>query len=321
MALHGNPAWIKEVNDWIAKYMKGGTTEYAKFLEREHYYRGLKLEELSKPHAEGRHPFTVGFSAAGDCSRIPQLAALGYEQTHSAGTKMTFHLGHTCEATIYALMEAVGTWDIEATQNELSIPGDYPFPLAQTRSDGTVVRKDTRIRYAFSGKTDDMKMSIPGFKGKPAKRKGFTALPLDGVKSNYTVQSWLECYAAKPRLDNALVFVLSKGFIPAFETDDDIMKEMGSAVVWMCAVEAQHDVVENSILPSMRNRQRELVAKVAGDGRFWDKEIMGYRPADPRVDNKKVNGHAWDRCKWSTGECSMREACLAEYAKRAGKVA
>jgi len=314
MTLHGNPQFIKEVNDWIGAHMRGGDTEYAKFLEREHYYRGLKLAELSQEHAPDRHPFTLGASGAGDCTRKPELVATGVIRHWSPGFLMTFHLGQALESTIYALIEAVGTWEIESTQSKVLIGGDYDFPLIDTASDGVIIRKDTRNRYALSGKTDDFKMSIPGYRGKPPKRKGFSALPLDGVKGNYLVQSWLECYGSTPRLDGALNFTLSKGFIPAFETEDKIMREMGSAVVWLCEVPANHLAVEQFILPTLREVQRNMVNGVVGDGRLYDKESGLYRPIDSRKSGKEL-GWDWDRCKWSTGECDMRKACLAAYGK------
>ena len=314
MTLHGNPQWIKEVNDWIGAHMRGGDTEYAVFLEREHYYRGLKLGELSKGHAMDRHPHTFGVAGAGDCTRKPQLAALGAERKFGAGFLMTFHLGHTLESTIYALLEATGKWDILSTQEDIEIPGDFPFPLFATKSDGIVARKDTKARYALSGKTDDFKMG--GFFRGKATRKGFGALGVEGVKGTYLVQSWLECYGAKPRLDNAVNFTLSKGFVPAYETEDPIMKELGSAVVWMCDIPAHHGAVERFILPVWRQKQREMVNGEVGDGVLYDKESGMFKPIDSRKSGKDL-GWDWDRCKWSTGACDMREACMAAYTGKA----
>jgi len=192
-------------------------------------------------------------------------------------------------------------------QAEVTIPGDYDFPLFHSWTDGIVERGG--VRYSLSVKTMGYKSSS-AFRGKVT-RRGFTALPFEGKSEQWRAQSQLEMYGL--HVDHNLTVVLAKDYMEVFETEDPYCREIGSAVVWADVMEADTAWVEGFVIPTWKKAQRELVEGRLPDGAILDKDSGTFKPTDPRVDNKKAHGWDWDRCKWSTGECDMRKACLAAY--------
>ena len=302
---HGTPEITKEINEAM-RGLVGGTEPYARIMARVQHYMPTKLTEMAAAHGSDRHDHTFGLSGAGGCVRKAQLAAMGERITFSPGKLFTFAIGHLLEPFALALLEECG-WTIVEPQAEVVIPGEHGLPLFHSWTDGIIERHDFG-RIALSTKTMGYKNSAL-FRGK-ATRRGFTALPFEGASEAWRAQSQLEMYGLK--LDQALIMVLSKEYMEVFETEDIYMKESGSAVVWTDVMEAQPKWVEAFILPTWREAQRAVLAGELSDGKILHKETGMYRATDPRQDNKK-SGWDWDRCKWSTGACDMRAACMAAY--------
>lgn len=313
MSLHGNAPITKELNAAMGR-LKGGTEAYARIAARVKRYVTTKLDEMAASHASGRHGKSFGLSGAGSCVRKAVLGAQGVKVDFSPGKLWQFAIGHFHEPWALALLEEIG-FEVVEPQAEVTIPGDYDFPLFHSWTDGIVQRDG--VRYALSTKTMGYKSSSL-FRGK-ATRRGFTALPFEGASESWRAQSSLEMYGLG--LDKALIVVLAKDYMEVFETEDPYCREIGSAVVWADVLEANTMWVESFVLPTWKAAQKALVEGRTPDGSILDKESGLYKPTDPRVDNKKENGFDWDRCRWTTGQCDMRDACLAAYVKAAGRVA
>ena len=309
MSIHGTPEITKEINAVMGE-MYGGSPVYARLVERVQRHVTAKLPEMAAKHGGDRDAMSFGLSGAGSCVRKAQLERLGHVTTFSPGKLWQFAIGHYHEPWALALLEEIG-FEIVSAQAEVTIPGEHGMPLFHSWTDGIIRRNgDT---YALSTKTMGMKSSSL-FRGK-ATRRGFTALPFEGASESWRAQSQLEMYGLG--LDKALIVVLSKDYLQVFEDEDPYMKENGSAVVWTDVMEAQPKWVESFILPTWRAAQLAVLAGGLSDGAILQKESGTYRPTDPRVDNKKEHGWDWDRCKWSTGCCDARAACLAAYTGKA----
>jgi len=306
MTLYGDPVITKELNAAMGK-LRGGTEAYARIGARVLHYINAKLPEMTGAHAAGRHAQSFGLSGAGACVRKGVLTATGVTVDFSPGKLWQFAIGHFHEPWALALLEEIG-FNVVEPQAEVTIPGDYDFPLFHSWTDGLIKRDEL---YSLSIKTMGMKNSS-SFRGK-VQRRGFVALPFEGKSEQWRAQSQLEMYGLKVKKN--LTVVLSKDYIEAFETEDPYCREIGSAVVWADIMEADTAWVEGFLLPVWKKAQRDMVEGRLPDGAILDKATGLFKPTDPRVDNKKVNGFDWDRCKWSTGECDMRKACLAAYGK------
>ena len=304
MALHGTPEITRELNAVLAE-MRGGTAAYKRLIERVKHYMPAKLDEMAAEHAADRDGASFGLSGAGGCVRKAQIGALGTKTDFSPGKLFTFAIGHLLEPFALAILEEAG-WKIHSTQAEVLIPGDYGQPLFHSWTDGIVGRDDPP--YVLSVKTMGMKSSAL-FRGK-ATRRGFTALPLEGASESWRAQSQLEMYGLG--IDRALVVVLSKEYMEVFETEDPIMQENGSAVIWTDVLHIDRPWIEGFVLPTWKRAQADLIAGRLSPGAALDKATGTYRPLDPRTDNKKA-GWDWDRCKWSTGACDMRKECMAAF--------
>lgn len=297
--MHGNPKITKEINDLVA----GGYLGTQQFLDDVTSFNVAKFDELGRPHGEDRHDMSFGLSGAGACVRKAQLEKLGAKPTHSPGALWTFFLGHYLEASGLALLKGIG-FEIVEPQAEVTIPGDYDFPLLHSWTDGIVQRADVG-RCALSIKTMGYKNSS-NYRGKIT-RRGFTALPFEGPKPTWYVQSQLEGFGLG--LDRSLILVLSKEWIPVFETEDEWMIKSGSAVFWTELLEVRRNWVETFVLPEWRRAQWEIVERgEAGQGRQYDAESGVYADIHPATKNA-VNG--WNMCKWSTGQCDLYDTCLA----------
>lgn len=306
--LHGNPAITKEINAAMGG-LRGGSDAYARIASRVKHYVSAKLDEMAAKHGGGRHAQSFGLSGAGSCVRKSVLAALGAEAEYTPGKLWQFFIGHYHEPVALALLEEIGFKVVEP-QAEVTIPGDYDFPLFHSWTDGIIERNGER--FALSVKTQGYKSSSL-FRGK-ATRRGFTALPFEGMSESWRAQSQLEMYGLG--LKKALIVVLAKDYMEVFEKEDPYCMELGSAVVWADIMEADPAWVEAFVLPTWKRAQRDLVEGRVPDGAILDKDSGLYRPTDPRRDNKK-SGWDWDRCRWSTGQCDLRDACMAAYGTKA----
>lgn len=294
--MQGESKLNKEINTFIAD--KGmDTPEFCQYASD---LTVAKYQELCKPHAEDRDQFTFGLSSAGGCIRAAQLRIMGVPVTHSAGTLFTFRIGHVLEPLGLALLRGIGFKVIEP-QAEVKIWGDNDVALFHSWTDGIVWRADYG-EVALSVKTMGLKNS--GFYRGKATRRGFTALPFEGVKPGWFVQSELEGYGLK--LDRSLVLVMAKEFIQAFETEDEWMQKSGSAVIWTDVLDTNYRWVETIVLPEFQRAQNELLAGKIGCGKQYESDSGTWVEIDPRTKNA-VNG--WNFCKWSTGSCDMFDEC------------
>lgn len=306
MTLHGNAALIHELNAVMGRLV-GGTDDYARIVGRVQHWMNLKLPEMAASHAVGRHPQSFGLSGAGGCVRKAQLGLTGHRAAFSPGKLWQFAIGHFHEPWALALLEEIGFTIVEP-QAEVLIHGEDPgVPLFHSWTDGIIERDG--VRYALSTKTMGYKSSSL-FRGK-ATRRGFTALGFEGISESWRAQSQLEMYGLKT--DQAIVVVLAKDYMEVFETEDPYCRELGSAVVWADVLTAEPRWVEAFVLPTWRAAQKAALAGQLSPGAILHKESGLYRPTDPRQDNKAANGWDWDRCKWTTGQCDMRDSCMAAY--------
>jgi hypothetical protein len=167
------------------KHMWGRYEEYREeFIRNFSDVIGYKISELMEPHQRDLY----GFSTAGGCVRAnyirlqyPEHQELKYYDYH------TFFLGHLIEVTAIASLRTVG-YDVHSFQREVSIP-----PYMRSQIDG--ILSDGPNDYVLSVKSTSYKASVFS-KGKNL-RKGFAALPLEGILGNpsHYVQLQLEMYS------------------------------------------------------------------------------------------------------------------------------
>lgn len=203
-------------------------------------YHDLHADLLREKRAEQREEHSngagFGMSKAGDCMRAAAFKRAGIAGAEPSGSeRATWEIGHSMEVMALALLMASG---FEVTDRQARVRVG-PFESA---IDGVVRSGPVPLPYPLilSVKSSGYKMG--GFaKGRKVERRGFAALPLDGIASQATwyAQSQLEMgvydypleypgaaeMGAWPR--STLFLVVAKDMIKAFE-GDEIMQASGS---------------------------------------------------------------------------------------------
>lgn len=264
------------------KHMWGRYEEYREeFIRNFSDVIGYKISELMEPHQRELY----GFSTAGGCVRAnyirlqyPEHQDLKYYDYH------TFFLGHLIEVTAIASLRTVG-YDVHSFQREVSIP-----PYMRSQIDG--ILSDGPNDYVLSVKSTSYKASVFS-KGKNL-RKGFAALPLEGILGNpsHYVQLQLEMYSLG--IPKGLYLVVAKDIIKAYR-DDQWMQSL----VWYAEeVPLDRAWVENVVLPPLRSAYASgtlpaeawymAPAESKGDKPRWVR--LAVAETDEGGDNKKLVG-------------------------------
>lgn len=203
-------------------------------------YHDLHADLLREKRAEQREEHSngagFGMSKAGDCMRAAAFKRAGIAGAEPSGSeRATWEIGHSMEVMALALLMASG---FEVTDRQARVRVG-PFESA---IDGVVRSGPVPLPYPLilSVKSSGYKMG--GFaKGRKVERRGFAALPLDGIASQATwyAQSQLEMHAWNPGW-KTLFLVVAKDMIKAFE-GDEVMQASGSLTFYAEVV--AHDSV------------------------------------------------------------------------------
>ncbi|MEM2922587.1 MAG: hypothetical protein QXF26_09770 [Candidatus Bathyarchaeia archaeon] len=255
---------------------------------------GQKIDELMMPHQRELY----GFSTAGGCIRAnylrkqyPEHQDLRYWDYH------TFFLGHLIEVTAIASLKALG-YDVRDMQKEVCIP-----PYMRSQIDGIITVNDQD--YVLSIKSTSYKASTFS-KGKNV-RKGFAALPFEGILGNPThyAQIQLEMYAlGVPR---GIYLVVAKDVIKAYR-DDQWMQSL----VWYAEeVPLSRWWVEDILLPPLHeayasgNLPSEALYMVPGDSKGKLPRWVLLSTAEPNEggENKRLVG--FNPCSY----CDVFDIC------------
>lgn len=229
--IHTCKPLVAHLDRWCQEHLgRHDSAEYHEYLE-------IYVRRMLEKHEEKRQEHTnhgyFGMSKAGGCLRAAAYSRAGVKGKPFNGSKrVTFELGHNAEVMALAMLEASGFEVTDAQTMALLEPTHCSY------TDGIVRGGPVDLPYpmALSVKSNGYKASSKGF------RKGFAALPLDGVKKEKTdwyAQIQLEMRALG--LNHGLVLVLAKDMIEAMG-EDSSMQESGSLSIYAEVVPVNHAV-------------------------------------------------------------------------------
>ena len=207
--MHGHEPLIRHLQTWCRDNLPGGSPGRHALHEAWGRHFDAKLAEM-----EGEHDNAglFGMSGAAGCLRANALRRARVPGEPIGGDdRVTFEIGHALESFSLAVLEASG-FTLAGSQLRAEIPG-----VMCSAADGALSAGPVDLPYPVlvSVKTASYKQ---GGKGK---RRGFAALPLDGIAQEHptwSAQAQLEMIAL-PEFKNTLFLVIAKDMIKAYEGD------------------------------------------------------------------------------------------------------
>lgn len=206
--MYGHEATIRHLQSWCRDNYEQGSPGRAVLNEALQRHFLTKLEEQAAPHSNAG---LFGMSSAGGCLRAQALRRASVKGTPAPGDdQVTWELGHLGEVLALATLEAAG-FHLAHVQAPAVIPGVFSSTADAVLADGPV---DLPYPLILSAKTASYKM------GGAKKRRGFAALPLEGIANEngtWSVQAQLEMQALG--MEHVLFLVLAKDMVKQYEGD------------------------------------------------------------------------------------------------------
>lgn len=238
-------AIIRYLEAWCKDHLgHHDSPEYARYHARFQEHLARKREEQAREHSNGG---LFGMSGAAGCLRANALKRARVEGKPMEGdTLVTFEIGHLLECMTLAVLDASG-FKVEDPQRAVELGGVF-----RSAVDGVLTAGPVALPYPLlvSAKTNSYKSSSPPRGNAPAKRYGFAALPLDGVRKaqpSWWVQSQLEMAATG--YTHSLVLVVAKDMIAAFR-GDSVFTASGSLSWYAEVIPAEPTKAESEADPS-----------------------------------------------------------------------
>jgi len=203
--------------------MEADPNQLATFHEAIEARLSTKFLELRAEHSNNGR---FGMSKAGGCTRAAGLKLLGHEgKPFSGATRLTFFMGHMAEVFAISSLDTLG-YNIDGTQALATID-----PMMHSYSDGIITMGDREL--ILSVKSTAYKMS--GKRGKTWVRRGFAELPFGGckvVQPGWWAQMQAEMHGTGRKA--ALLVVVAKDIVKAFEEDDYLGEKGNGSLAWYC---------------------------------------------------------------------------------------
>ena len=269
MSLYAETATVRHLEAWCRDHLgHHDSPEYTRYHARFQEHLTRKREEQAREHSNGG---LFGMSGAAGCLRANALKRARAEGKPMEGdTLVTFEIGHLLECMTLAVLDASG-FKVEDPQRPVELGGVF-----RSAVDGIVTAGPVALPYpvVLSVKTASYKSSSPPRGNAPAKRYGFAALPLDGVRKaqpSWWVQSQLEMAATG--FERSLVVAIAKDMIAAFR-GDSVFTASGS-LSWY----AELIPAEPMSAGYLDRRYRDAKA-LLDDGGLWPQQIppVVYQP-------------------------------------------
>lgn len=206
--MYGHIPTIAHLRDWCAANLRQGSPGRLLLHEAWRRHFAAKLAEQEREHSNSG---LFGMSGAAGCLRAQAFRRAGVEGAPFSGDDLTtFEIGHALESFALAVLEASG-FQLGGSQLPATIPG-----VMSSAADAKLLAGPVDLPYPLllSVKTRAYKQ---GGKGK---RRGFAALPLDGIfeaEPSAWTQSQLEMLALDRQA--SLVLVIAKDVVKVFEGD------------------------------------------------------------------------------------------------------
>jgi hypothetical protein len=197
------------LQDWCARNLPSGSPGRPALHTAWRRHFEAKLAEQEIPHGNAG---LFGMSSAAGCLRANALKRAGIKGAPTPGDDLvTFEIGHALESLALAILEASG-FELAGTQIPAVIDG-----VMSSAADSALLSGPVDLPYPclVSAKTSSYKATQRG------KRRGFAALPLDGVAEahpSWHLQAQLEMRAL-PQYGHVLVLVLAKDMVKVYEGD------------------------------------------------------------------------------------------------------
>lgn len=206
--MYGHEPTIRHLQSWCRDNLKAGSSGRRALNQIMRRNFAEKLEEQDHPHDNAG---LFGMSSAGGCLRAQALRRAGIKGAPAPGDdQVTWELGHLGEVLALSVMEGSG-FAVKEIQAPAVIPGVFSSTADAVLSGGPV---DLPYPLILSVKTASYKM------GGAKKRRGFAALPLEGIANGngtWSVQAQLEMQALD--LQHVLFLVLAKDMVKQYEGD------------------------------------------------------------------------------------------------------
>jgi hypothetical protein len=207
--MYGHELLIRHLQSWCRDNLPKNSPGRHALHEAWGKHFDAKLAEMEAPHDNAG---LFGMSSAAGCLRANALRRAKAPHEPTGGDDMvTFEIGHALESFALAVLEASG-FTLSGSQLRAEIPG-----VMCSAADGALTAGPVDLPYPVlvSVKTASYKQ---GGKGK---RRGFAALPLDGIAQEHptwSAQAQLEMIAL-PEYKHILFLVIAKDMIKAYEGD------------------------------------------------------------------------------------------------------
>lgn len=206
--MYGHEPLIRHLQSWCRDNLPGGSPGRHALHEawRRHF-----AAKLAEQEAEHDNAGLFGMSSAGGCLRAQALRRAGVKGAPAPGDdRVTWEMGHLGEVLALATLEASG-FHLAQVQAPAVIPGVF-----SSKVDGVLYGGPVDLPYPLilSVKTASYKM------GGAKKRRGFAALPLEGIANEngtWSVQAQLEMQALG--MEHVLFLVLAKDMVKQYEGD------------------------------------------------------------------------------------------------------
>lgn len=207
--MYGHEPLIRHLQSWCKDNLPAASPGRHALHEAWGRHFDAKLAEMEVPHDNGG---LFGMSSAAGCLRANALRRARIQGEPLGGDdRVTFEIGHALESFALAVLEASG-FTLSGSQLKAEIPG-----VMCSAADGALTAGPVDLPYPLlvSVKTASYKQ---GGKGK---RRGFAALPLDGIAQEHptwSAQAQLEMLAL-PEFKNVLFLVIAKDMVKVYEGD------------------------------------------------------------------------------------------------------
>lgn len=313
---YGHPL-ARQMEDWWRDH--AGCHDDAAWHTYLDNYDALFRTKLDELRAEHTNNGRFGMSKASGCLRAVGLKFLGHPaEPFSGSTLATFHIGHLLELMAIATVQAMG-YTTRGTQAPVMVE-DFMHSyhdeiIEDLDGDGPAVLSVKTSAYKMSGlKRGGNKTNASDYL-----RRGFTELPMDGVKRaqpSWWAQAQAEMLGAG--IGRTLVVAVAKDIVKVFESDP-YMAENGSLTFYAEMIPFDQEFAEEHLLPAWREAwadvqsgrpPRALVLNKAGE--YVPLAKLGDGSGWGGV-NQQVTGN-YNPCYG----CDLRVACVAELAASYG---